>query len=81
MGEVFLRKRGCPMGTYRYRNKINVVYTNGVTEQINSSLLDTLIASKRVNRFERADGWVEVGIDVIRGMGGPGYVGGDRRLT
>lgn len=71
------------MGTYRYRHlhRINVVYTNGVTDRISPSLLDTLIVGHRVDRFERSDGWVEIGIDVIRGMGGPGYTGENRRTN
>ena len=69
------------MGRFRYDNKITVVFTNGVTDRITPALLDSLIRSRRIDQFEREDGWVEVGIDPLRGMGGPKYEGVDRRLN
>ena len=69
------------MGYFRDSNKIKVVLANGVTDLISPDLLDSLIASRRVDQFERSDGWAEIGIDVIRGMGGPSYDGCDRRLS
>ena len=69
------------MGTFRYSNKIKVVYDNGVSDQISPSLLDSLITSRRVEQFERSEGWAEIGIDPIRGMGGSRYGGDDRRLS
>ena len=69
------------MGTFRYSNKIKVVYDNGVSDQISPSLLDSLITSRRVEQFERSEGWAEIGIDPIRGMGGARYGGDDRRLS
>lgn len=69
------------MGTFRYSNKIQVVYDNGMSDQISPSLLDSLIKSRRVEQFQRSDGWAEIGIDPIRGMGGERYAGDDRRLS
>ena len=69
------------MGTFRYNRKIKVVYENGETDKINPTLLDSLIAARRVDQFERSDGWAEIGIDAIRGMGGPLYYGSDRRQS
>ncbi len=69
------------MDTSKYRNRINVVYADGVPDRISPSLLDSLIAAKRIDQFERSDGWAEIGIDVLRGMGGPSYDGSDRRLN
>ncbi len=69
------------MGRFRYNNTIKVVFANGVTDQISPSLLDSLISSRRVEQFKRSDGWAEIGVDPIRGMGGLHYDGGDRRLN
>ncbi|MEA3543711.1 MAG: hypothetical protein U9R69_00660 [Thermodesulfobacteriota bacterium] len=67
------------MGFFRQNAKINVVYKNGVKDRISPALLDTLIHSKQVDQFERSSGWVRVGIDVVRGMGGFGFSGVERR--
>ena len=69
------------MGYFRDRKKINVVYDNGVNDQIDPAQLDSLIAARRVDQFERSDGWAEIGVDAIRDMGGPRYAGSDRRLS
>lgn len=68
------------MKLFRYSNRINVVYSNGVSDRITPALLDTLIRTRRIEQFERSEGWVDIGIDPIRGMGGSGYDGSDRRL-
>ncbi len=69
------------MKLFRYSNQVNVVYSNGMSDRITPALLDALIKSRRVNQFERSDGWVDIGIDPIRGMGGGEYDGVDRRLS
>ncbi len=61
-------------------SKINVVYKNGAKDRIGPALLDAMIDAKQVEQFERDDGWAEVGIDPIRGMGGPPYAGRNRRV-
>jgi perosamine synthetase len=53
---------------------IKVVYEN----EVESSLLDELIASNKIRKFLRSDGWATVGIDPIRGHGGS-YKGSERR--
>ncbi len=58
--------------------RINVVYKNGVKDSISPVLLNTLIHSKQVTQFERSSGWVTIGKDAIRGMGGS-FSGNDRR--
>jgi hypothetical protein len=63
------------------RRKIKVVYKNGAEDRIAPSLLPRLIDLQEIARFYRADGWVTVGIDRIRGMGGLAYRGEDRRLS
>ncbi len=68
------------MGVYRLNNKIKVLYKNGATDQIDPALLSVMIDALQVDQFKRSDGWAEVGIDAIRGMGGRAYDGTDRRL-
>jgi len=56
-----------------------VVYDNGDGEQLRPELLDSLTAARRIEQFERSDGWAEIGIDEISGMGGPNSGGRERR--
>ncbi len=69
------------MGYFRDNHKINVVYDDGQLDQIRPELLGRLIAEYRIDQFERSDGWAEIGIDMIRGMGGPSYEGSERRVN
>jgi hypothetical protein len=69
------------MGFFRRSTKVNVVYKNGVKDRISPALLSTLIDSRQIDQFERVDGWIRVGIDPVRGMGGVSYDGSDRRLN
>ena len=61
------------------KNKINVVYKNGVKDSISPALLNVLLLSKQVTQFERSSGWVTVGKDAVRGMGGT-FSGVNRRM-
>jgi hypothetical protein len=45
---------------------IKVMYINGKTGMVENYQLDDLIASGKIKKFRRADGWVSVGIDPIR---------------
>ena len=45
---------------------IKVMYTNGKTGMVENYQLDDLIASGKIKKFHRSDGWVSVGIDPIR---------------
>lgn len=69
------------MGLFCRSLKIKVVYKNGLRDKIAPSLLPALIDAKEVAQFQRADGWITVGVDTIRGMGGPPYLGDNRRLN
>jgi len=69
------------MRVYRHSTRINVVYSDGNEDKVGPALLDVMLGKKRIDRFERLEGWVEIGIDPIRGMGGPPYDGGERRLN
>lgn len=64
---------------YRLNTRINVVRSNGLMDRISTELLDRLIAANGIDQFERSDGWVQVGIDPIRGMGEISYFDYDRR--
>jgi len=45
---------------------IKVMYTNGKTGMVENYQLDDLIASGKIKKFRRSDGWVFVGKDPIR---------------
>ena len=45
---------------------ITVMYTNGKTGIVENYQLDDLIASGKIKKFRRSDGWVVVGKDPIR---------------
>ena len=67
------------MAFFRQTTKVNVVYRNGVKDRISPALLTALIDSKQIDQFERNEGWARVGLDPVRGGGGIGYDGGERR--
>ena len=39
---------------------IDVVYSDGAACAVGNDLLDILIATQKITRFRRADGWVDV---------------------
>ncbi len=53
---------------------VKVTYEN----EVEPALLDELIASKKIRKFLRSDGWATVGLDPMRGYGGS-YEGSERR--
>lgn len=57
---------------------IRVIYTDGSHDMVKPDMLDRLIFSGKVKKFQRANGWTTVGIDQVRGSGGS-YNGPDRR--
>lgn len=67
------------MGFFKQSAKINVVYKNGVKDRISPALLTTLLASRQIQKFERRDGWAQVGTDPIRAGGYTDYPGDERR--
>jgi len=62
---------------------IRVLYKDNKYDYVPDSRLEELIESGRIKQFFRTDGWVTVGEDPIRGMGGRGdrigYSGPERR--
>lgn len=67
------------MGYFRQKVKINVIYKNGVKDHISPALLGTLINAKQIEKFERSNGWVQVGIDPVRRVNGDDFTGTERR--
>jgi PAS domain S-box-containing protein len=57
---------------------IKVVYSDNKHDMVDPFLLDELIASGKIKKFLRSEGWATVGIDPIRGTGGY-YKGPERR--
>lgn len=57
---------------------IRVLYPNRKYDMVNASLLDKLIASGRILKFQRVEGWITTGKDPTRGHGGI-YSGPERR--
>lgn len=57
---------------------IRVLYRDNTYDMVKDSRLDDLISAKKVVSFERSSGWVTVGRDPVRGVGGP-YRGPERR--
>ncbi len=58
---------------------IKVMYQNDTYDMVKPFMLDELIAHARIKKFLRASGWVEIGLDPIRGIGGGAYLGKERR--
>ena len=58
--------------------KIYVLSGFDNVDRVNAKDLKRLIANGSVSAFKRSDGWVKVGDDNIRGVGGE-YNGHDRR--
>jgi hypothetical protein len=45
---------------------IKVIYKDGKPGEIENYLLDDLIHSKKIKKFQRSNGWVTIGVDPIR---------------
>jgi hypothetical protein len=58
---------------------IRVLYQNDKYDYVADFVLDELIATGKVKKFQRSDGWVTIGQDAIRGVGGNRYGGPERR--
>jgi len=58
---------------------IRVLYEDDRHDYVPAFRLDDLISEGRIKKFYRSDGWVTIGKDPIRGMGGPRYGGPERR--
>jgi hypothetical protein len=57
---------------------VRVIYKNNVNGIVQPFLLDELIASGKITKFLRSEGWVTVGTERIR-VSDYGYKGTERR--
>ncbi len=59
---------------------VRIVYHNNRYDMVKSTRLDELITANMVAKFQRASGWVTIGVDPIRASrrGAP-YTGPERR--
>ncbi len=58
---------------------IRVMYSDWRQDTVTPEQLDHLLTLKRVKKFKRFSGWVQVGSDRLRGAGGGLYSGPERR--
>lgn len=56
-----------------------VMYENDKYDMVKDAQLQDLIEGGRIRKFFRSEGWVDVGLDPIRGKGGQPYYGPERR--
>ena len=57
---------------------VRIMYQNGKYDMVKPIIINELISSSKLEKFFRSGGWVTVGIDPIRGIGGS-YEGPERR--
>ncbi len=57
---------------------IKVIYQNDKHDMVKPVMLDILLFANKIKKFLRSGGWVTVGVDKIRGIGGY-YEGSERR--
>jgi hypothetical protein len=58
---------------------LKVIYQNDKYDMVRPSLLNELIASKKIKKFYRSGGWVDIGRDPIRRSAAAGSYGGLER--
>ncbi len=59
---------------------ISVVYTDGKHDMVKDFILNRLIEEKRIEKFKRSDGWVDIRTGRLRGSAKKfGYAGPERR--
>ncbi|PLX89485.1 MAG: hypothetical protein C0618_01135 [Desulfuromonas sp.] len=59
---------------------IQVKYSDGTIDRVQSIVLDTLINTGSISRFKRSDGWAVIGRDPIRKSRQNSEVHSDRRV-
>jgi hypothetical protein len=61
---------------------LRFMYSDGTYDMVKASRLDQMIATGRVTKFLRKDGWVDIGKGVIRSrIIHYGYQGPERRVN
>jgi len=77
---VLCQRPGEPHELLRRRLMIiRVLYEDDRHDYVPAFRLDDLIAEGKIKKFYRSDGWVTIGKDPIRGVGGSRYAGPERR--
>lgn len=60
--------------------EVTVVYQDGMMDMVEPQILQGLIDSDGIVKFQRSDGWVYPGIDPVRRFSHPSYQGSERRI-
>lgn len=58
---------------------IRVMYNDGRYDLVKESMLDLLLATRKLTGFLRSSGWAIIGRDPIRGAAAESYKGPERR--
>ncbi len=58
---------------------VAVVYQDGMMDMVQPQILQKLIESDEIVKFQRTDGWVYPGIDPVRRFSRSSYRGPERR--
>jgi hypothetical protein len=59
---------------------LRVVYTDGSFDLVNDFMLSLLIQSRKVTKFNRSSGWVDVDSQYVRREGNNGSYSGPERI-
>ena len=58
---------------------IRVMYNDGRYDLVKESMLDLLLATRKLTGFLRSSGWAIIGRDPVRGAAAESYKGPERR--
>ncbi len=61
--------------------EVSVVYQDGMMGMVEPPILQRLINSDEIVKFQRSDGWVYPGIDPVRCLPRSSYQGIERRFS
>ncbi len=61
--------------------EVPVVYQDGMMDMVEPAVLQSLIDSDEIVKFQRTDGWVYPGIDPVRRLVRSSYQGPERRYV
>jgi len=60
--------------------EVPVVYQDGMMDMVDPTVLQNLIETDEIVKFQRSDGWAYPGIDPVRRLMRSGYQGPERRM-
>ena len=61
--------------------EVSVIYQDGMMDMVEPQVLQGLIESDEIIKFQRSDGWVDLGIDPVRCLARSDYQGQERRFV